>query len=85
MQKRISLSTCLGHIHRPRYEHFLVSADSTTWIFGQYNSAYFAVYLIPHMHYNTFTADVDVYVDVDVSHFSNKGTRYLCSDKLSEN
>jgi hypothetical protein len=29
--------------------------------------------------------DVDVDVDVDVSHFNNKGTRYLHNDKVSEN
>jgi hypothetical protein len=46
----ISLS---DYIQRSRYEHFLLGADNAAFTLDPYNLAYFAVFLIPDMHYNT--------------------------------
>jgi hypothetical protein len=76
IQKRISVSACPERIHRSRYEHFLLGSAGAAWTLGPYILAYFAVFLVPHMHYSTFIAAI--------SYFNNKGIRYLRNDNVSE-
>jgi hypothetical protein len=55
----------------------LFGADRAAWTLGPDNSDYFAIFLIPHIHYTMITPDL--------LHFNDKGTRYLCNDQMSEN
>jgi hypothetical protein len=53
----------------------LFGGDSAAWTLELDNSDYFAVFLIPHIHYTMIT--------LDLLHFSDKGTRYLRNDQVS--
>jgi hypothetical protein len=76
IQKQNSSSFCPKRIHIPRYEHFLFGADRAALTLGPYNSVYLTVFLISHMHYNTFTATISL--------FDDKETRHLHNDKILE-